>query len=41
MDLGPSMTSTVRYALQGDRLVFIDSMNKQTQFTRAEVLDYP
>lgn len=40
MDLGPSMTSTVRYALQGDRLVFIDSMNKQTQFTRAEVLDY-
>ena len=40
MDLGPSMTSTVRYQVQGDRLVLTDSQNKQTQFTRAEVIDY-
>jgi hypothetical protein len=40
MDLGPSMTSTVRYAVQGDRLSLIDSQSKQTQFTRAELLEY-
>jgi len=40
MDLGPSTTSTVRYQVQGDRLALIDSQNKQTQFSRAEVIDY-
>jgi hypothetical protein len=40
MGLGPSTTSKVRYAVQGDRLALIDSQSRQTQFTRAEVLEY-
>jgi len=40
MDLGPSTMSTVRYAVQGDRLALIDSQSRQTQFTRAELLEY-
>jgi hypothetical protein len=40
MGLGPSTTTTVRYAVQGDRLVLIDSQSRPTQFARAEVLEY-
>jgi hypothetical protein len=40
MGLGPSTTTTVRYAVQGDRLVLIDSQSRQTQFARAELLEY-
>ncbi len=37
---GPSSSVTVRYAVQGDRLVLIDSLGKQIVYTRAEVLEY-
>jgi hypothetical protein len=37
---GPSSSTTVRYAVQGDRLVLIDSLGKQIVYTRAEVLEY-
>ena len=38
---GPSFSTTVRYAVQGDRLVLIDSLGKQIVYARAEVLEYP
>ena len=38
---GPSPSTTVRYAVQGDRLVLIDSLGKQVVYARAEVLEYP
>jgi hypothetical protein len=37
---GSSSSSTVRYAVQGDRLVLIDSLGKQIAYARAEVLEY-
>jgi hypothetical protein len=37
---GPSTSTTVRYTVQGDRLVLIDSLGKQIVYTRAELLDY-
>jgi hypothetical protein len=37
---GPSTSATVRYAVQGDRLVLIDSLGKQIIYTRAELLEY-
>jgi len=37
---GPSSSTIVRYAVQGDRLVLIDSLGKQIVYTRAEVLEY-
>jgi hypothetical protein len=40
MSLGPSTATSVRYAVQGDRLVLFDSQSRQTQFTRAELLEY-
>lgn len=37
---GPSAPTTVRYTVQGDRLVLVDSLSKQTVYSRAEVLEY-
>lgn len=41
LDLGSAVSTTVRYVVQGDRLALIDSLGKQTLYTRAEILDYP
>jgi hypothetical protein len=38
---GPSTSATVRYTVQGDRLVLIDGVGKRIVYTRAELLDYP
>jgi hypothetical protein len=37
---GPSASTTLRYVVQGDRLVLIDSLGKQIVYSRAELLEY-
>jgi len=37
---GPSSSTTVRFDVQGDRLVLIDGLGKRIVYTRAEVLEY-
>jgi len=36
----PSASTTVRYVVQGDRLMLLDSLGKQIVYSRAEVLEY-
>jgi hypothetical protein len=37
---GPSTSATVRYVVQGDRLMLLESLGKQIVYSRAEVLEY-
>jgi hypothetical protein len=37
---GPSTSATVRYTVEGDHLVLIDSLGKQIVYSRADVLEY-
>lgn len=41
LDSGSAAAPTVRYAVQGDRLVLIDGLGKQIVYTRAELVEYP
>jgi hypothetical protein len=37
---GSSAASSVRYAVNGDRLVLVDGRSRQTTYLRAEILEY-